>query len=205
MKKLLCIFTLLTLVSVSVYAEPKKDMKTDFTNFTEEQIQNVSNSVKDNSVMAQELKTLLNEKASELEESATSPQNPTFTQTRLKTFFDHDAYGVKKYAETSNALLETYNSKCREGSINSTDDITWDVEKTHSSSPISSLRYDGVKHDSYRLFFNEYDFAIECPNGNVYIAYKLCFTTAKYEYTKGSEKVYEYVNCGLYRANINGR
>ena len=191
MKKLLCIFTLLTLVSVSVYAEPKKDMKTDFTNFTEEQIQNVSNSVKDNSVMAQELKTLLNE---ELKDNMATLLNlPVFKQTRLKTFFDNDKYGVKKYGETSTALLDTYKERCGGNKAVTTDDINWEVEKSRSLTTIE-LHYDD------RIYFNEYDFSVECPNGGVYIAHKLCFMTVK---NNGKEGLREYVNCEAHRVNVD--
>ena len=204
MKRILCIFTLLALAcSATVYAESKKDTKESQTNFSEEQVNNISKSIlKENSVIAQELKTLLNEKVEELEENSTSPQNPAFKQTRLKTFFDNDKYGVKKYAETSNALLNAYREKCDSNQTVTTDEINWDVEKTHSSSPVSVWLYDSVQNASYWLFFNEYDFSLECPNGGVYIAHKLCFTTAKYD-RKNIEKIYEYVNCDLYRANIN--
>ena len=197
MKKILCIFTLLALAcSVTVHAESKKDTKKNQTNFTEEQFQNISKStLKGNSILAQELKTLLNEKIEELEENSTSPQNPAFKQTRIKTFFDNDKYGVQKYGETSSALLNTYKEKCGSNEVKTTDDIIWEVEKIHSENPI-------IKQGRDWLYFNEYDFSLQCPDGAVYLAHKICFETVWTGYNRPNLEKYDfhmYIDCDYSR------
>ena len=198
MKKILCVFTLLALAfSVNVFAESKKDTKENQTNFTEEQIQNVSQSMlNENSILAQMIKNTIAEQMAEKNELSNASQQ---TYTRLKHFFATDPYGVQKYAETSTALLNTYNANCNGSYASTTDEIYWDVEKSHSAAQIDDF-LDLNTYSWAKTYFNEYDFYFECPNGGVYIAHKLCFTTVQPE--RGKESLYQYVNCDLYRGSI---
>ena len=212
MKKLLCVFTLLTLVSVAVYAESKKDIQIGSETFTEEQVKNVYNLILRGNSINKELTNLL---TTVMEEKMTPNMGEQYSETRLKRFFDNDPYGIKKYAETSTALIDTYEGRCINSKIDknqtkasTTDAINWEVEKTKSEVSPDVVKGGGSK--IYRTYVHTYSFGIECPDGRVYEAIQICFMTAeqiRYVYTPedGKEKFVEYIDCNISRVNINGR